>query len=179
MTEDSNNDIFNLKEVKELLHLLEQTDITEFCIEQDGKKLHIKRSSKVNDAHTHAFSGPTVPPVLSASTIAPLGSSQHPHKHALSAEQSTISDAQVPEEEEGHLILAPMVGTFYEAPSPKSPPFVQEGDTIHAGDTVGIIEAMKIMNEIESEVSGRVKRILVQNGQAVEYGQPIMIIETP
>ncbi len=177
MIEDPNNDIFNLNEVKELLHLLEQTDITEFCIEQDGKKLHIKRSSKVSDAHTHAFSSPAVPPVLSASTIAPLGSSQHPHKHALSAEQSTIPDAQMPDEE-GHVILAPMVGTFYEAPSPKSPPFVQEGDTIHAGDTVGIIEAMKIMNEIESEVSGRVIRILVQNGQAVEYGQPIMIIET-
>jgi acetyl-CoA carboxylase biotin carboxyl carrier protein len=70
-----------------------------------------------------------------------------------------------------------MVGTFYAAPSPRDEPFVQENDEIHAGDTVGIIEAMKIMNEVESEVTGRVTRILVQNAQPVEYGQPLMVIE--
>lgn len=70
-----------------------------------------------------------------------------------------------------------MVGTFYAAPSPKDKPFVQEGDEVRVGDTVGIVEAMKMMNEIESDVAGRVARILVKNGQPVEYGQPLMVIE--
>jgi acetyl-CoA carboxylase biotin carboxyl carrier protein len=70
-----------------------------------------------------------------------------------------------------------MVGTFYGAASPKDPPFVQEGDEVHVGDSIGIIEAMKMMNEIETEVAGRVAKILVKNGQPVEYGQPLMVIE--
>jgi acetyl-CoA carboxylase biotin carboxyl carrier protein len=70
-----------------------------------------------------------------------------------------------------------MVGTFYSGPNPKDPPFIHEGDTISPGDRIGIIETMKMMNEIESEVSGRVSRVLVQNGQPVEYGQPLMIVE--
>jgi acetyl-CoA carboxylase biotin carboxyl carrier protein len=70
-----------------------------------------------------------------------------------------------------------MVGTFYVAPSPKDSPYVQEGDTIQAGDRVGIVEAMKMMNEIESEIAGRIVRILVKNGQPVEYGQPLMLVE--
>jgi len=77
----------------------------------------------------------------------------------------------------GQPVTAPMVGTFYAAPTPKDPAYVQEGDTIHPGDRVGIIEAMKMMNEIECEVGGRVARILVKNGQPVEYGQTLMIIE--
>jgi acetyl-CoA carboxylase biotin carboxyl carrier protein len=70
-----------------------------------------------------------------------------------------------------------MVGTFYAAASPKDQPFIQEGDTIHPGDRVGIIETMKMMNEIETEIGGRVTRILVQNGQPVEYGQALMLVE--
>ena len=77
----------------------------------------------------------------------------------------------------GQLITSPMVGTFYDAPSPKDTPYIQEGDTIQVGDRVGIVEAMKMMNEIEAEVSGRVSRILVKNGQPVEYGQPLMVVE--
>ena len=77
----------------------------------------------------------------------------------------------------GQPITSPMVGTFYGSPSPKDPSYVQEGDTIQPGDRVGIVEAMKMMNEIESEIGGRVARILVKNGQPVEYGQPLMIIE--
>jgi acetyl-CoA carboxylase biotin carboxyl carrier protein len=77
----------------------------------------------------------------------------------------------------GQPITSPMVGTFYGSPSPKDPAYVQEGDTIEPGDRVGIVEAMKMMNEIESEIGGRVARILVKNGQPVEYGQPLMIIE--
>jgi acetyl-CoA carboxylase biotin carboxyl carrier protein len=78
----------------------------------------------------------------------------------------------------GNVIAAPMVGTFYTSPSPKDPAYVAEGDVIHAGDKVGIIEAMKMMNELESEFSGRVVRLLVKNGQPVEFGQPLMVIES-
>ena len=77
----------------------------------------------------------------------------------------------------GDAVLAHGRVAFYEAPSPKDPPYVQEGDTIEPGDRVGIVEAMKMMNEIESEIAGRVVRILVKNGQPVEYGQPLMIVE--
>jgi acetyl-CoA carboxylase biotin carboxyl carrier protein len=77
----------------------------------------------------------------------------------------------------GHTVVAPMVGTFYAAASPKDPAFVQEGDEVRAGDSIGIIEAMKMMNEIETEVAGRVAKILVKNGQPVEYGQPLMVVE--
>ena len=79
--------------------------------------------------------------------------------------------------EREHLLTAPMVGTFYTAPSPKDAPFVVEGDMVEAGQTIGIIEAMKIMNEIEAEVAGRVKRILARDGQGVEYGQPLLVVE--
>jgi acetyl-CoA carboxylase biotin carboxyl carrier protein len=82
-----------------------------------------------------------------------------------------------PEPPRGQPITAPMVGTFYAAPSPKDQPYIQEGDTVHPGDRVGIIETMKMMNEIEAEIGGRVTRILVQNGQPVEYGQALMLVE--
>jgi acetyl-CoA carboxylase biotin carboxyl carrier protein len=76
------------------------------------------------------------------------------------------------------LIVAPMVGTFYSAPAPTEPPFVQAGDTVEPGQTVGIIEAMKMMNEIESDFGGEITRVLVQNAQPVEYGQPLMTVRT-
>jgi acetyl-CoA carboxylase biotin carboxyl carrier protein len=81
------------------------------------------------------------------------------------------------ESAEGHVITAPMIGTFYASSSPGAAPFVREGDAVEVGQTIGIIEAMKIMNEIEAEVAGRVKRILARDGQGVEYGQPLLVIE--
>jgi acetyl-CoA carboxylase biotin carboxyl carrier protein len=77
----------------------------------------------------------------------------------------------------GHTITSPMVGTYYATPTPKDPPFVNEGDNVKSGDRLCIVEAMKMMNEIESDVSGRIVKILVKNGQPVEFGQPLMIIE--
>jgi acetyl-CoA carboxylase biotin carboxyl carrier protein len=77
---------------------------------------------------------------------------------------------------QGHVVTSPMVGTFYRAPSPGSDPFVQVGDTVKQGQTICIIEAMKLLNEIESDTAGVVKEILVENGQAVEYGQPLFVV---
>ncbi|NTW00294.1 MAG: acetyl-CoA carboxylase biotin carboxyl carrier protein [Oscillochloris sp.] len=161
-------DAFGLSAVRELLRLMNQTDITEILIERGDTKLHVKRGTAVPIASmpTAPLVQPHAPaPALPVTPVQPLFTPQ-PHLEATPVEMPA-----------GHTIAAPMVGTFYSASSPKDPPFVQEGDEIHAGDSIGIIEAMKMMNEIECEVAGRVARILVKNGQPVEYGQPLMVVE--
>ncbi|MCS7201582.1 MAG: acetyl-CoA carboxylase biotin carboxyl carrier protein [Dictyoglomus sp.] len=90
---------------------------------------------------------------------------------------SSVVEKKIEEVEDGHYISAPLVGVFYRAPAPGAPPFVNEGDLVEVGQTLCIIEAMKLMNEIKSDIRGRVKKILVENGQAVEYGQKLFIIE--
>jgi acetyl-CoA carboxylase biotin carboxyl carrier protein len=92
-------------------------------------------------------------------------------------EVAAASAAAAPAEPVGHMVKSPMVGTFYRASSPGAKPFVEVGDTVKEGETVCIVEAMKILNEIEADKSGTVTQILVQNGQAVEYGQPLFVIE--
>jgi acetyl-CoA carboxylase biotin carboxyl carrier protein len=160
------NDDFGLSAVRELLRLMNQTDITEILIERGDTKLHVKRGTAAPIAVAHQ--GPMAQPLASSVPSSPV--------QPLFAPQPIPEGAPVAMPA-GHTIAAPMVGTFYTAASPKDPPFVQEGDEIHVGDPVGIIEAMKMMNEIESEVSGRVARILAKNGQPVEYGQPLMVVE--
>jgi acetyl-CoA carboxylase biotin carboxyl carrier protein len=157
-------DDFGLSAVRELLRLMNQTDITEILIERGDTKLHVKRGTAVPITALPTVSlPPTLAPALPVAPMQPIFPSS-----------PEVAPAPPPT---GHTISAPMVGTFYASPSPKDPPFVQEGDEIHIGDPVGIIEAMKMMNEIESEVSGRVARIMVRNGQPVEYGQPLMLVE--
>ncbi|MGB9857071.1 MAG: acetyl-CoA carboxylase biotin carboxyl carrier protein [Dictyoglomaceae bacterium] len=90
---------------------------------------------------------------------------------------STPEENKSIEREDGHYITAPLVGVFYRAPAPGAPPFVNEGDLVEVGQTLCIIEAMKLMNEIKSNIRGRIKKILVENGQAVEYGQKLFLIE--
>lgn len=164
-------DDFGLSAVRELLRLVNQTDITEILIERGDVKLHLKRSPLIQPV-TMAHAAPQI------TSASPLSA---PSVHSLSV-QPFVTPPPMPSGPPasmpaGHTILAPMVGTFYASPSPKDAAFVQEGDVIHIGERVGIIEAMKMMNEIESEFSGRVARILVKNGQGVEYGQPLMVIE--
>lgn len=160
------NDDFGLSAVRELLRLMNQTDITEVLIERGDTRLHVKRSTAAPMvAVPMAQAAQPVTPMHTSAPVQPLFTPEPP---------PAGPPVEMPA---GHTITAPMVGTFYSAPSPKDPSFVQEGDEIHAGDSIGIIEAMKMMNEIESEVSGRVARILVKNGQPVEYGQPLMVVE--
>lgn len=98
--------------------------------------------------------------------------------HAVAALPATTGDdSKTPEQATGHFITAPMIGTYYAAPAAGEAPFVQAGDEVEVGQTIGIIEAMKIMNEIECELAGRVREVHVENGQAVEYGQPLMVID--
>lgn len=171
MTQDpEQNDIFHLQSIRELVQMLAHTEVTELTIEHLGSTIHIKRNV-ATPTQTGGVSD--VQPVLSASSLAPLGASHTPHPPA--DPHATSQTLDVPE---GWVtIVAPMVGTLYTSPSPRDEPYVREGDEVTAGDTVCIIEAMKIMNEVECEVTGRVATVLVKNGQPVEYGQPVMIIE--
>jgi acetyl-CoA carboxylase biotin carboxyl carrier protein len=143
-------------DVRELLALIKNSDIAEVLIEHGDAKLHVKRMQ----------------PVVPAS--API---------AYQAPLVAVAPAALPAAEEeaaqpvGITVPAPMVGTFYRAPAPNEPAYVQIGDEVRPGDVIGIIEAMKIMNEIECEVHGRVAQLLAESGQPVEYGQPLMVIE--
>ena len=148
----------NLKELKEIIDIVTSKDaIEELEIEKSGVRLRIKRTSNHAVAHTpaHAVS-------VTAATSAISGSlGQEPPRDA---------------EEEVHYIKSPIVGTFYKAPSPDSEPFVSIGDVVEKGSVVCIIEAMKLMNEIESDMAGEVISILVENGQPVEYGEKLLAI---
>lgn len=157
---EASADVFGISAVRELLRLINDSDITELLIERGDTKLHLKRGPTI-----HAPQFQPMAPAPSVS-VQPMFQPVPP--------PSDAPPAQLPA---GHTVIAPMVGTFYASPSPKDPVFVQEGDEVRAGDGIGIIEAMKMMNEIETEVSGRVAKILVKNGQPVEYGQALMVIE--
>ncbi len=155
-------------EVRELVALMKDADIAEVLIERGDAKLHLKRAAPAAPA---AISVPVYgAPALAAA--APVVAA--PPTAATPAAQS---DAIATEEPSGTVVSAPMVGTYYGSPSPKDPPYVRIGDEVRPGDVLGIIEAMKIMNEIECEVHGRVAQIMVQNAQPIEYGQPLMLIE--
>ena len=167
---DPTNDLFGLSDVRELLRLIQESDVTEIQIERGDAKLHIKRGV-----------APQAPQYLVTPSLAatlPTGG-MVPAAHVPSAAPmpAAADVADVDAAPEGLTITSPMVGTFYAAPSPRDAPYVNEGDEVRPGDVVGIVEAMKIMNEIESEVAGRVLRVLVSSGQPVEYGQPLIIVE--
>jgi acetyl-CoA carboxylase biotin carboxyl carrier protein len=168
------NDDFGLSALREVLDLLKDSDISELKIERSGAKLHIRRGAPPAPAPTPFMITPSLAAALPQAIQPPLPPiapfQQHVAGHTTPAE----TPEAIPH---GQPITSPMVGTFYGAPSPKDPPYIQEGDTIQPGDRVGIVEAMKMMNEIEAEIGGRVARILVKNGQPVEYGQPLMIVE--
>jgi len=159
----SNAGTFAIDEVRELLKLINDSDISELSIERGDARLHIKRGQPQQVMiHSHMPQMNAVPqmaPVVAAPASAPV---------AAPAAEPVIS---------GHQITSPMVGTFYATPTPKDPPFVNEGDMVKVGDRLCIVEAMKMMNEIESDVAGKVVKILVKSGQPVEYGQALIIIE--
>ena len=152
----------NQRELKELIEFLIEKDIAEFELERGDVKVRIKRASEHpgGTPYIHVAPLPAVPVV--------------PAPAALNSAASAPSAARETAEESGlHLVRSPIVGTFYEAPSPGAPPFVKVGDTVAAGQVLCIIEAMKLMNEIESDGTGEVAKKFVSNGQPVEYGQPL------
>ena len=156
----------NQKELKELIEFLIEKDIAEFELERGDVKVRIKRAGEHTVVHARtetpyvvapvaqAGQGPVVPPA-----VAPPAASIEP----------------VPEENL-HMVKSPIVGTFYEAPSPGAPPFVKVGDTVELGQVLCIVEAMKLLNEIESDVAGEIVKKLGSNGQPIEYGQELFAI---
>lgn len=159
----------NLKELKELIKLVDQKQFAEFELEQPDFKLRIKRNAPVVVQPTSNSTSPApapVPVVPPAMPVAPAPGAPPP------AVAATPAPAAAPEEAL-HLIVSPIVGTFYRAPSPTADPYVEIGDRVEPGTVLCLIEAMKLMNEITSDVAGEVVKIFVENGQAVEYGQPL------
>jgi len=148
----------DLRKLKKLIDLVEESGIAELELTEDGEKVRISRNFTSNMPMQQQYS-----PMQYAA--APQGQSQ----------QVAVT-VDVPVVEEGHAVKSPMVGTFYRSASPDSKAFVEVGDTVAVGDTLCIIEAMKLLNEIESDKAGVVKKILVDNGLAVEYGEPLFII---
>ncbi len=156
----------DIRKIKKLIELIEDSDVAEIEIHEGEESVRISRASSVQPPVIHQVAAP-YPAAAPAAPAAAAAASAQPAAEQPAAE----------EELSGHVIRSPMVGTFYRASSPGSSPFVEVGDTVSSGDTLCIIEAMKILNQIETDTSGKVTRILVDNGQPVEYNQPLFVIE--
>lgn len=152
----------DLRKLKTLIDLVQQSGIAELEITEGEEKVRISRGTTAPPASA-------VPVPVTVLTTSAVSASTTP---AAAPE----APAPAPEQAEGHVIKSPMVGTFYRASAPGAKFFVEVGSPVKAGDTVCIIEAMKLLNEIESDHDGVVKAILVENGQPVEYGQPLFVI---
>jgi len=152
----------DLRKLKKLIDLVQESGIGEIEITEGEEKVRISRQAA---ATPMVMAHPGMQPMMM-----PAGPMQ-------SASGPSAPAAGAPAEEQGHALKSPMVGTFYRAPSPGAPSFVEVGQSVSKGQTLCIIEAMKLLNEIESDVAGTIKAILVENGQPVEYGQPLFLIE--
>ena len=161
----------NQKELRELIEFLIEKDISEFELERGDVKVRIKRGVPQIIA-----AAPAEQPIAPVAQV-PVAPPAHAETPRATASAHPPSSAAPPKADEGlQEVKSPIVGTFYESPSPGSPPFVKIGDTVEAGQTLCIIEAMKLMNEIESDVAGEIVKRLVANSQPVEYGQPLFAI---
>ena len=163
----------NQKEIKELIELLVEKDIAEFEMERGDVKLHIKRGSAEAAAHLVQVAAQ---PLQSVPVVATLPAA------SVSAQSAAPAPAQMPpaaatppadDEANLHIVKSPIVGTFYESASPGAPPFVAVGDSVKEGQVLCIIEAMKLMNEIEADATGVIAKQFVNNGSPVEYGMPL------
>jgi len=154
----------DIRKVKKLIELLDESGIAEIEITEGEESVRISRYPQGAPAAAAPIVAHHAPPQVPAPTVAP----------APAAPDSLSAEAK---DEDGYEVEAPMVGTFYAASSPGAAPYVQVGDRVNEGDTLCIIEAMKMMNQIEAEVSGVIKSIRVQNGEPVEFGQVLFVID--
>ena len=164
-----------IKELKELIEFLKENDIGEFDLERGDLKVRIKFGHPSQATPASALDIARLGQLLSPGQHAPAGASQGIHAVA-SASAGSATDAVADEEEKLHIVKSPIVGTFYESSSPGAAAFVKIGDEIESGQVLCIVEAMKLMNEIESDAAGEVVKRLVTNGQPVEYGQPLFAL---
>jgi len=157
----------NLKELKELIEFLIEKEIAEFELERGDVKVRIKRAGEHAVVQTHGdprfFAVPAAPPPAPTLNGAPAAAAP-----AVPAEAAAEAGL--------HMVKSPIVGTFYEAPSPGAPPFVKPGDSVEEGQVLCIVEAMKLLNEIESDVAGEIVKKMAVNGQPIEYGQELFAI---
>jgi acetyl-CoA carboxylase biotin carboxyl carrier protein len=167
----------DFEQLKELIRIMGRSQISEFTLESEQLKICLSKGHQKEPerATTATVLSPpeAVPAQTMVSATAIAGEDKNvaaPSPQNKEAEANLLGPGQ-------EVIVAPMVGTFYRAPSPEAAPFIDLGDLVEVGSTVCIIEAMKLMNEIEAEIRGRVVKILAENGQAVEYGQPLFIVE--
>jgi acetyl-CoA carboxylase biotin carboxyl carrier protein len=161
--------VWGLKEIEQLIDVLIDRQVTEFEMEQNGAKIRVKRGN-------HPVSNPVTPEaylsIPGAPTLSPVPASPSPP-----APESLTADTPAESTEDLYVMKSPIVGTFYAAPAPNAPPFAKPGDVVQLGQVLCIIEAMKLMNELESEVAGEIVRIYVESGQPVEYGQSLFAIK--
>ncbi|MFA5004691.1 MAG: acetyl-CoA carboxylase biotin carboxyl carrier protein [Candidatus Omnitrophota bacterium] len=150
----------NIKEIKEMINLMNENGLVELEVEKEDMRIRLKKTAS-------GIEGFNAPVLLERQSVQPAAASQ---RHQAQPEASVPSVKTVE-------IKSPMVGTFYRAPSPESPAYVEVGQTIEPGQVICIVEAMKLMNEIKSEIRGKILEILVDNAEPVEFGQPIFLIE--
>lgn len=143
----------DIRKVKKLIELLEESNINEIEIKEGEESVRISRGPTVVAAAAAPVAAPAAAPIAAPAAAAPVAPATN-----------------------GHQVLSPMVGTFYRSPSPSSPSFIEVGQTVKAGDTICIIEAMKMMNQIEADKSGVIEAILAEDGQPVEFDQPLVTI---
>lgn len=159
----------DLRKIKKLIDLLEESNLAEIEIKEGEESVRLARVPRGT-----VMAAPAPAPVAPAAHAEPpRPAAPAAPAPALSADAVGKSTKDVPD---GHTVRSPMVGTFYEAQSPDKPPFVKVGQTVKAGDTLGIIEAMKMFNPIEADVSGTVRAVLVKNGQPIEFDEPMFVI---
>jgi len=155
-----------LKEIREILRLLKRYEIQDFSLQRGDNRIRVRRGGAVVERQAAPASPVMIPEPVQAQAPPPVsGAEPSPVQETLS-----VGDSQF-------LVTSPIVGTFYRAPSPESPPYVEVGAVVSQGTVLCIVEAMKIMNEIECEVNGKISAILVENAQPVEYGEPLYIVD--
>ena len=154
----------DLRKLKKLIDLVEQSGIAELEITEGEEKVRISRVNQTTQATVT-----TLPQTTTAQVVTPATAAE-------ATPATPAGEAATPAESEGHVVKSPMVGTFYRSASLGTKPFVEVGQRVNQGDTLCIIEAMKLLNEIEADCSGVIKEILAENGQPVEYGEPLFVI---
>lgn len=157
--------IMDLRKIRKLIDLLEESNLAELEIKEGEEVVRLSRvPTKTNPATL-----PSTSPVTHVHMAGQPGNTPTPQGSSAEPDDTPALPA-------GHVVLSPMVGTFYSAPSPESPPFAKIGQTVQQGETIGIIEAMKMFNQIEADHSGTIAAILVENGQPVEFDEPMFVI---
>lgn len=170
--------MFKMHEIREIIKLIDQSSIQEFTLELDGASVNIKKNGTAVEVPTAVQAQPTVVvPYAPPAPPTPIAEAAVAAPTAQPAVEKPQETAPVEDEANLHKIVSPMVGTFYSSPEPGAPAYVQVGDSVTPNKIVCIVEAMKLFNEIEAEVTGKIVKVLVENGQLVEYGQPLFLVK--